>query len=235
MKTIGDFKAAGLEISKNDMIDGVTRDKNSAPLMLVNLLNKDYDFNDAWTIREFSWRENTGEKPSFDGMIEWHSKVGTKHEGHIKNIAGTMVKQWRPLLNQEIPTETPEEKAELDRLFGEVSAKQGKSIYTQEMLDAGELPEDGMKFIHASAVATTISSSKKHGGVVTFTIDNGASIACCWFNESWVKPIDTRTPKEKADDLFKTYLKGEKVFTHKAFSQAVIDGDFGDNIIWVDK
>tara|TARA_R110001583_G_scaffold109400_1_gene258098 strand:- start:8541 stop:9716 length:1176 start_codon:yes stop_codon:yes gene_type:complete len=78
--------------------------------------------------------------------------------------------------------------------------KQKENIYTQEMADNGELPSVGMEFMHQGAIATTISTSKEYGGVVTFTTYGGCSIGCCWFNDVWVKPIDTRTKKEKAID-----------------------------------
>lgn len=245
MKTIGDFKEAGLEISKNDVIDGVTRDKNSAPLKLVELLNKDYDFNDAWTIREFAWRHSVRDQPTFNGTIEVVFMSGvnlTLRTSSMRDSDWKLISRWRPLLNQEIPTETPEEKAELDRIFGEASGdeeKENKPIYTQEMQERGELLVVGMEVM----APMDILGDKLMRGLVVYIGQSFGKQACVVQCENWlqvfkpekIKPIDTRTPEEKADDLFKIYLKGEEVFTHKTFSQAVIDGDFGDNIIWAIK
>lgn len=111
MKTIGDFKAAGLTIIKGDLIDGITRDKASV----------------AWIIRSFAWREATHEIPEFKGRIEVTFKLGdtaTLNTNVIDASAWSLITQWRPLVDQpNINIETPEEKAELDRLFGKVSVE----------------------------------------------------------------------------------------------------------------
>lgn len=201
MKTIGDFKEAGLEISKNDVIDGVTRDKNSAPLKLVELLNKDYDFNDAWTIREFAWRHSVRDQPTFNGTIEVVFMSGvnlTLRTSSMRDSDWKLISRWRPLLNQEIPTETPEEKAELDRIFGEASGdeeKENKPIYTQDMLDAGERPQVGMYATLGNAVNEIYLNhhSEISGWHVLFG-DGSASLV----HSSLIKPIDTQTSEDKA-------------------------------------
>lgn len=127
MKTIGDFKAAGLVISENDSIDGVAYDKTSNEFKISVFINKGFRMQYAWTIREFAWRKNTGEKPEFKGMIEWLSTVGTLHQANMLDFTWLRdVDKWRPLLNQTIPTETPEEKEALDAMFGELSGEPGK-------------------------------------------------------------------------------------------------------------
>tara|TARA_R110000744_G_scaffold380568_1_gene503268 strand:- start:43184 stop:43774 length:591 start_codon:yes stop_codon:yes gene_type:complete len=73
-------------------------------------------------------------------------------------------------------------------------------VYTQEMVDNGVMPSVGMEFIHKGEVAVTLSTSNEHEGVATFTADDGCTIECCWFNGALVKPIDTRTKKERAID-----------------------------------
>ncbi len=146
MKTIKEFRNAGLEISEKDLIDLVTGDASSPTTSIGNVTYAGaMPVSESWTIREFSWRENTGEKPKFKGMVEWISNVGTKHTLNTNTTwwNSKMVK-WRPLLNQAIPTETPEEKEELDRIFGAASGEEEKPVYTQEMKDKGELPCVGM-------------------------------------------------------------------------------------------
>ena len=114
-------------------------------------------------------------------------------------------------------------------------------IYTQAMFDAGELPKIGMKckifyneegsrFNDFFDVEITILAIT--GDVFTFE-SSLFGLGALKLKSKMLSAIDNRTPKEKADDLFKLYLKGEQVSTHKSFSQAAIDGDFGDNIKWV--
>lgn len=137
MKTIKEFRNADLEISEKDLIDGVTGDKSSRAICIGYATQYGtFPVESAWQIREFAWRENTGEKPKFKGMVEWISNVGTKHTLNTNTTwwNSKMVK-WRPLLNQAIPTETPEEKEELDRIFGVASGEEEKPVYTQEMKD----------------------------------------------------------------------------------------------------
>ena len=93
-------------------------------------------------------------------------------------------------------------------------------VYTQEMADNGELPSVGSEFLHKGSVATTLSTSNEHGGVVTFTVDNGCSIDCCWNNDAWVKPIDTRTKKEKAIDEIESELSKIAYSTRSALELA---------------
>ena len=105
-----------------------------------------------------------------------------------------------------------------------------KPVYTQAMYDDNKLPAIGMLCKHKGVNKSVIAPLDVNNKLVLISIYNGIySLAHC--ND--IEPIDSRTPKQKADDLFKLYLKGEQVSTHKSFSQAAIDGDFGDNIKWV--
>ena len=66
MKTIKNFKDAGLVFVIGDKVDGVTGDPDSIPL---DLAFRHATPHDVWTIRGFAWRANAGEKPSFKGMV----------------------------------------------------------------------------------------------------------------------------------------------------------------------
>ena len=109
-----------------------------------------------------------------------------------------------------------------------------KPVYTQEMKDKGELPSVGMKFIDVLYNKhTVVTAIFRHDNQVVYVAGKGNGKKYFGAELRECKPIDTRTDKEKTDDLFKIYLKGEQVSTHKTFTQAVIDGDFGDNVKWV--
>ncbi len=351
METVKEFKDAGLVISEKDMIDGVTGDAGSQAISIGDAtINGELPIHNAWIVREFAWRENTGEKPAFSGGIKVRRRdrslivVPKDYKWDLFGVSSDII-SWTPLLNQSTLIETPEEKEALDKIFGADSApkpsktvwdavnelrgdlsnvnlglrvndvnlwfnnvknnylsltgkpfaspeiyeltctvaefnalveemtlgldvnsvthgrylhyicadkvllkkevkplvytqgmvddgcqvefgtwsytesgqclvadksllKKGSTvnkplIYTQEMYDNGELPSVGMLFMHQGNLAVTISTSKEHNGVITFTTDDGCSIDCCWFNDAWVNPIDTRTKKEKAiDEIF---------------------------------
>ena len=65
MKTVGEFKKAGLELVEGDTyINGFQLNSNGASL--VNKLSHDNEI----IIKSFAWRENTGVKPEFNGLID---------------------------------------------------------------------------------------------------------------------------------------------------------------------
>lgn len=119
--------------------------------------------------------------------------------------------------------------------------KKTKPVFTQAMVDNDELPSVGSKFLVgcemksdsriADFMGLEVDVIGVNKRVITFKHCT-MGFGCGVYYKRWVKPIDNRTDSEKANDLFKIYLKGEIVSTHKIFSQAVKDGDFGDNIKW---
>jgi len=72
-------------------------------------------------------------------------------------------------------------------------------VYTQAMEDNGELLTVGMMFNHKGKEVKALAISKEDGGSVLFQTD-GNNIDCCWNNDAWVKPIDTRTDEQKAQE-----------------------------------
>jgi hypothetical protein len=126
MRTVKDFKAAGLVLLGNDVVDGINGNPKSLGVTIndaTKFMEKGAD--DVWTIRQFAWRVNNGEKPTFNGSIEWAGNQGVKHKTSMTNLVwdGRLI-QWRPLINQPViaTTETPEEKEALDKIFGADSA-----------------------------------------------------------------------------------------------------------------
>lgn len=77
--------------------------------------------------------------------------------------------------------------------------------YTQEMYDAGELPRAGMKAMYDGKEVTVIGF--KTNGAIVFEMQNGFTNSMCKPTGNHnIKPIDTRTDKEKAiDDLSESY------------------------------
>jgi hypothetical protein len=129
MRTVKDFREAGLVLVGNDVVDGITGDPKSLGFTINEIdENRGYTLGkgrDVWTMRQFAWREYDGVIPSFNGKVEFmpiNSEViqsvhaGLLYWGHVK--------KWRPLINQPVTatTETPEEKEALDKIFGADSA-----------------------------------------------------------------------------------------------------------------
>ena len=122
MKTVKDFTAAGLSISSQDIIDGITGDKSSSGITIEKATTGfSFGIHDAWVLREFAWRKTNQLLTSFNGRIEWTSNVGTLHSGHTNDIDVSLINEWRPLLDQSTPKVTPEEEKELNRMFGNVN------------------------------------------------------------------------------------------------------------------
>lgn len=110
-------------------------------------------------------------------------------------------------------------------LFGDfdvLEERPVKPVFTQAMADNGELPPVGSEFMHKGVLAVALSTSAEHDGVVTFTTDNGCSVECCWNNDAWVKPVDTKTDKEKLFDeinsIPRIYIADAEEFLNKIVS-----------------
>lgn len=158
MKTLGEFKKAGLEIIKGDLIDGTTGDKNSnavCPFVIAASalsIGQSSKLFDGWTIRSFAWRANTGVKPEFSGEIEVDIDGADflVCDASLVNFGLDVicaVKRWRPHLPKvEDKPKSPYDVGE--HVSGKARCEQVdvKPIFTQAMADAGELVKVGMMF-----------------------------------------------------------------------------------------
>lgn len=102
MKTVGEFKDAGLVFVKGDKCykDGSSGDEFHRHWYEAPKMYRDQ------VISEFAWRENTGVKPEFMGLIEFTFDREGYEEMHevrgTSNINWSIVKKWRPSLNQSL-------------------------------------------------------------------------------------------------------------------------------------
>lgn len=203
MKTVVDYKKAGLVFVKGDVVDNSAPNDGSDMKPLSSVMAERcndgfYEF-DLAPIESFAWRTNTGKKPSFNGLIEYVTRDGltaTSPSGCVNfsvRVGGNLVvNKWRPSLNQlSIPTETPEEKEAFDAM------SEHKPVFTQEMVDLGQAPLIGMMVKFPTGEGEIALGADNDG--VCIVIDGGIYKRVA-FNA--IKPIDTRTPKQKAiDDL----------------------------------
>jgi hypothetical protein len=242
MKTVKDFKDAGLVCVTGDKVGGVTGDPCSVPVnMLVKLLVPQGSTHplDAWAIREFAWRKNSGENPSFKGMVDVVTRDDCDHTGPSAEFLWDAIDskhsiiKWRPTLMQASPIQTPEEKEAFDEMCKEMHGarpvsytrkeelhpdfiaalvKLKEPVFTQEMSDNKELPPIGSYFLSEGKKVKTISTTTEEGGVVTFSTEGG-DISCCWNNDSWVRPL----PAPIELDHGKAYI-----FNHHRFEDPLV-------------
>ena len=106
MKTVGEFKKAKLKIVDGDIFADDEGNVSSCVSYSANKKTSDWD-NDKVT--HFAWRENTGVKPEFNGVIDAIIGVGDDSEqiecDHVDNFEWDLdhsfpTVKWRPSLNQ---------------------------------------------------------------------------------------------------------------------------------------
>ena len=237
MKTIGDFKKAGLEVLVDDIIDGVTGDPSSVEVKISEVFNRGSVTLDAWTIREFAWREGTHEKPAFKGVVEVMFILGNPVHLHIKNITDNewvLINKWRPLLEQGIPTETPEEKAELDRMFGAASGlpKFGKNPIDRDyfMVTGSEKPCKIME-------AVNVLKGDIPNNCVAGFIYTGERKGCDYepFTVTHLRTANKGHEGVKTNgDEFHVFSEFWQLFTTKEFNELVsqLETNFGKSIVY---
>jgi hypothetical protein len=123
MKTVGEFKKAGLVFVEGDCVLSITDDHESedADLFIECVIPEQRGANwlsigenayahKNWILKQFAWRENTGVKPEFNGLIDFthkdgdeyfSQKVGSKFCDAWEFLGGgNEIAKWRPSLNQ---------------------------------------------------------------------------------------------------------------------------------------
>lgn len=98
--------------------------------------------------------------------------------------------------------------------------KQTKPVYTQAMKDNGDMVEAGMLFATKTGEYAAEYTNKKS---IVFTDEEGFLIS---LNRGYAKPIDQRTPKEKAIDDLRNADESvcNNINWHENFLQLIIDG-----------
>lgn len=219
MKTVGDFKEAGLVFVADDVVSTSRSGRGNFERVeddYVGFVNSTSGIHSLWNnaeVKEFAWRENTGVKPGFSGKIDFVHQDGEEFFGldiekacaceywALNSGQGTIVK-WRPHIPS-IQTETSEEKECLDaiqdkHMWDDTAIK---PVYTQEMADAGELPPVG--------VTCEFEADGEWRECYIVGMDQGDYLPVIQSYEDVFimpqeglnfRPIDTRTEREKAID-----------------------------------
>lgn len=149
MKTVGEFKKAGLVFVGDDKLRSETNNHDSDEICMSRCwlghgiyrgfleVSDCYFANKEWVISSFAWRENTGVKPEYNGVIEVELNGGHKRAAYVSGLIwilgfGSSIARWRPVvLQSESPTVSPKED------------KTMKPVYTAEMHARNELPPVG--------------------------------------------------------------------------------------------
>lgn len=221
MKTVGDFKKAGLVFVGDDKLRSETNNHDSDEISMNRCwlghdrysgfleVSDGYFANKEWAISSFAWRENTGVKPEFIGLIEFtfNGEGCEMQEARSANsVNWAIVKKWRPRLNQH---QKWPEKSRMD-IIGqngndglhydntaqqvEALAVNNKPIFTQAMVDAGEKVKVGMEF--STARGNYVALLVNENTVVFEHEELGFVVE----NHFFIHPVDTRTDRERAID-----------------------------------
>ena len=195
MKTVGDYKEAGLDVLVGDKYEytaqlggfGVVESVGSEIIDgTLEEFTVDWFYENV-TITEFVWRTNTGEKPSFDGLIEYETIMGVVYVEFASIVDfsarwdGKLVtSKWRPSLNQ----------------GGQVEPKKvTKPTYNKAMQEAGELPPVGCEYLDEDGqLCLCIGYSSEKGFVVGQMVEHPSSNGyppISTSEKTCVKPIQT--------------------------------------------
>ena len=251
MKTVGEFKKAGLVFVGNDKLRRETNNHDSDEISMNRCwlehdrysgfleVSDGYFANKEWAISSFAWRENTGVKPEFIGLIEFkfNGEGCEMQEARSANsVNWAIVKKWRPRLNQH---QKWPEKSRMD-IIGqngndglhydnaaqqvEALAVNNKPIFTQAMACAGEFPLIGAKCVYVfmeNGSEYTGSIAAIDGNVIWFKLDGGGYKTC--FGVHKFKAVDNRTDREKAIDEM---LELDLWATDREFLEAIYDAGY---------
>lgn len=167
MKTVGEFRKNGAKFIIGDKFICDT----GAEVILneVGIINANNGACDSWLLLDLAWRENTGVKPDFKGLVDVEfSKFLIIKSYEIDliqfNLDDTQpVGRWRPSLSQPEKKEWPDncridsigqngnDGLHYDNTPNQVEAlavnAPSKPVFTQAMADAGEMPPVGSEFM----------------------------------------------------------------------------------------
>jgi len=201
MKTVGDFKDAGLVFVNGDLVDGVTGNEHSPDCDPFNCFFDQLRFREAWTIRSFAWRTNTGVKPEFVGMIEYKTRSGSVYIGLAScvNFAAShgdklIIIEWRPHLSKFEPESPYDVDAHVSGDDASIRYVDDKPVFTQAMADNNELPPIGSEAILRYR---RDSKSVVHSGTVKYAssrhciLYNGSHEFCLLMVDYEYEPIQT--------------------------------------------
>lgn len=255
MKTVGEFKSAGLVFVGNDKLRRETNNHDSDEISMNRCwlghdrysgfleVSDGYFANKEWAISSFAWRENTGVKPEFIGLIEFtfNGEGCEMQEARSANsVNWAIVKKWRPRLNQH---QKWPEKSRMD-IIGqngndglhydntaqqvEALAVNNKPIFTQAMADANELPPVGsvVDVVGQNGVELFYGEGEKNCEVLahvknTAVIRMSFGLGC--FSSDALKASDTRTDRENAVDEM---LELDLWATDREFLEAIYDAGY---------
>ena len=84
MKTVKDFRDAGLVINSHDQVDSVTRDPGSLPVKVSEVTDCGSSPRDAWTIARFAFRAGSdAAKVKCNG---WANRNSRRKRGLGRNV-----------------------------------------------------------------------------------------------------------------------------------------------------
>jgi hypothetical protein len=230
MNTVKEFKAAGLVFEGEDIVSANDNCNVTVKNVFLSLIGHA-------TVKSFAWRTNAGDKPEFNGVMDigWDDgSVTLASFAHPKfklsMPAGLRVAKWRPHLAQSKPSKPYDFAEHVSGMFKDIKNTEfkihedseiatPKPVFTQAMADAGEFPPVGSKVNYLRSSGSVVVGPDCDGSFVI--LDDGEFEVV---HQSHLKPIDTRTEKEKAvaDMLKCTIRKSTNLTSLKLFDAEML-------------
>lgn len=215
MGTVKEFKDAGLVFVEGDKAE----DKTGYSLTAMDVAQDigDIDCYSDDIVKEFAWRtNNTGEKPSYKGLVEiTYNGEGCemKEVRNADSINWLNVNEWRPVISKKVRIEGKPQVEGGVYINGElIGISKGfsfshdehsekvdiKPIYTKEMHEAGEFKNGDKVQVpsQGDAVLTFIGASAKYKTCI-LEFDDGST---AYELVEFIRHADTRTDEEKLID-----------------------------------
>lgn len=182
MLTVKEFKDLGVEF--------VEGDKRSSSVK---------GHGDVHMNKDMAYGSNNEAKTDHESIISfaWRPLNTLPDNPKFKYELGNQMLLWRPLLDQS-QTETKEEKEVFDKMKPyefDAHVSSEKPVFTQAMADAGELPPVGSEVNYIQSDGLVIAGPDCNDAFII--LDDGEFEIVHYAH---LKPIDTRTPKQKAVD-----------------------------------
>lgn len=131
MKTVGDFKKAGLVFVGDDKLRSETNNHDSDEICMSRCwlghgiyrgfleVSDCYFANKEWVISSFAWRENTGVKPEFGGLVEWVGSSDFIYANRSDELiwSESSITKWRPILNKPSVAEYETKESEIHKAW----------------------------------------------------------------------------------------------------------------------
>ena len=207
MRTVKEFKDAGLVFVDGDMKTSPI--EGEQPMMLLGgdvVIANNHPSTDI--VIEFAWRANTGEMPSYKGLVEiTYNGEGCemKEVRNADSINWLNVNEWRPVISKE---DKMEGKTNDPRANERVEIPECAPTYTKEMHEAECQSILGMRYSDGGGEECELIGENNQCGVFVGKpiLEHDAKYLSVWPKED-CRPIGTKEMHDAGE-----FKNGDKVY-----------------------